>query len=176
MIENTFPKVGFPAWREGPGWAVWGFLLIFFNYFFIQDPRRKVLLVLTLVSPQGLPLPVPPRHPAPHPPPPGIFWAVLGLHCCTIFSPPATRGGYLELPCVDFSVQWLLWLQSTGSRTRASAVVAPGLGCSKACGIFPDQGSNLCFLHWQVDSLPLSHQESPPLSVPSWSIYLFGLC
>ena len=58
------------------------------------------------------------------------------------------------MPCVDFSVQWLLWLQSTGSRTRASAVVAPGLGCSKACGIFPDQGSNLCFLHWQVDSLP----------------------
>ena len=26
------------------------------------------------------------------------------------------------------------------------------------CGIFPDRGSNLCLLHWQVDSLPLSHQ------------------
>ena len=23
----------------------------------------------------------------------------------------------------------------------------------------PTQGLNLCFLHWQVDSLPLSHQE-----------------
>ena len=30
-----------------------------------------------------------------------------------------------------------------------------------ACGIFPDQGSNPCFLHWQVDSLPLSHQGNP---------------
>ena len=28
-------------------------------------------------------------------------------------------------------------------------------------GIFPDQGSNPCRLHWQVDSLPLSHQGSP---------------
>ena len=32
--------------------------------------------------------------------------------------------------------------------------------CSIARGIFPDQGLNLCLLHWQVDSLPLSHQES----------------
>ena len=31
-------------------------------------------------------------------------------------------------------------------------------------GIFPDQGSNSCLLHllhWQVDSLPLSHQANP---------------
>ena len=27
--------------------------------------------------------------------------------------------------------------------------------------LFPDQGSNLCLLHWQADSLPLSHQGSP---------------
>ena len=30
-----------------------------------------------------------------------------------------------------------------------------------ARGIFLDQGSNPCLLHWQVDSLPLSHQGSP---------------
>ena len=28
------------------------------------------------------------------------------------------------------------------------------------CGTFPDQGWNPCPLHWQVDSLPLSHQGS----------------
>ena len=28
-------------------------------------------------------------------------------------------------------------------------------------GIFPTQGSNLCLLPWQEDSLPLSHQGSP---------------
>ena len=47
-------------------------------------------------------------------------------------------------------------LQSTGS-----VVVGHGLSCSAACGIFPDQGSNPCPLHWQVDSQPLRHQGSP---------------
>ena len=28
-------------------------------------------------------------------------------------------------------------------------------------GIFPTQGLNLCLLHWQAGSLPLSHQGSP---------------
>ena len=32
-------------------------------------------------------------------------------------------------------------------------------------GIFLNQGSNLCLLHWQVDSLPLSHQFSSVQSV-----------
>ena len=35
-----------------------------------------------------------------------------------------------------------------------------GLSCSVACGIFPDQGSNPCPLHWQADSQPLRHQGS----------------
>ena len=29
-----------------------------------------------------------------------------------------------------------------------------GLRCSETCGSFPDQRSNLCPLHWQVDSYP----------------------
>ena len=36
-----------------------------------------------------------------------------------------------------------------------------GLSCSAACGIFPDQGLNLCPLQWQVVSQPLHHQGSP---------------
>ena len=35
---------------------------------------------------------------------------------------------------------------------RASVVVAHRLSCSLACEIFPDQGLNLCPLHWQVNS------------------------
>ena len=49
-------------------------------------------------------------------------------------------------------------LQSTGS-----TVMVHGLSCSMACGFFPDQGSNKWLLHWQTDSLPLSHQGSPQL-------------
>ena len=45
-------------------------------------------------------------------------------------------------------------LQSTGS-----IVVAHGLCCSMACGIFQDQGLNPCVLHWQADSVLLSHKK-----------------
>ena len=44
---------------------------------------------------------------------------------------------------------------------KASAVVVHGLHCSMVCGIFPGQGLKPCVLHWQVDSLPLSHHGSP---------------
>ena len=49
-------------------------------------------------------------------------------------------------------------LQSTGS-----IAVMHGLNCFAASGIFPDQRLNPCLLHWQADSLPLSHpnQGSP---------------
>ena len=36
-----------------------------------------------------------------------------------------------------------------------------GLSCSATCGIFPNQESNPCLLHWQADSSPLSCQGSP---------------
>ena len=49
-------------------------------------------------------------------------------------------------------------LQLPGSRAQ---VMALRLSRSRPCGIFPDQGLNPCLLHWQVDSFPLSHQESP---------------
>ena len=39
------------------------------------------------------------------------------------------------------------------------------LSCSVACGIFPDQGSNLGLLNWQEDSLSLSQQGSPKLEL-----------
>ena len=51
-------------------------------------------------------------------------------------------------------------LLSTGSRHLASVVAVHGCICSAECGIFLDQGSNLCPLHWQVDSYPLHHQRS----------------
>ena len=40
------------------------------------------------------------------------------------------------------------------------SVVASRVCCSMAHGIFPDQGSNLCALHWQLDSYPLLHWGS----------------
>ena len=56
---------------------------------------------------------------------------------------------------------WASAVVAPGLQREGSVVVARGLTCSVACGIFPDQGSNPCLLHWQADSLPLSHQGSP---------------
>ena len=48
-----------------------------------------------------------------------------------------------------------------GHQSTGLIAVAHGLSWSTARGIFPDRGSNLCLLHWQADSSPLSHQGSP---------------
>ena len=75
-----------------------------------------------------------------------------------------------SLPRMGVSGPCRLLLQGTGSRHLSSVVaahglqstgilVAQGLSCSTAAGIFPDQGSSPCLL--QVDSLPLSHLGRP---------------
>ena len=73
-------------------------------------------------------------------------------------------GGHSSSWCADLSLSRPLPLRSTGSRCAGSVVVAHGPSCSAACGIFPDQGSNPCPLHWQADSQPLHHQGSPMYS------------
>ena len=44
-----------------------------------------------------------------------------------------------------------------------SVVVEYGLNYSEMCRIFLDEGSNQYPLPWQVDSLPLDHQDGPLL-------------
>ena len=52
-----------------------------------------------------------------------------------------------------------LWLM--GSRALIQSLWHLELSSSVACGNFPDHGSLLWPLHWQADSQPLDHQESP---------------
>ena len=65
-------------------------------------------------------------------------------------------GGHSSLRCLS-SVAVALGLYSAGS-----VVVAHGLCCFGACGIFPDQGWSLHSLHGQMDSQPLDHQGEGP--------------
>ena len=73
----------------------------------------------------------------------------------------AASGGHSSSRCAGLSLSRPLLLRSTGSRRAGSVIVAHGPSCSSACGIFPDQGSNPCPLHWQADSQPLRHQGRP---------------
>ena len=84
-----------------------------------------------------------------------VFVSVRGL------SLVAASGGHSSSRCAGLSLSQLLLLRSTSSRRAGSVIVAHGPSCSAACGIFPDQGSNPCRLHWQADSQPLCHQGSP---------------
>ena len=87
-----------------------------------------------------------------------LLLAALGLHCyLRAFSRCGERGA--TLPC---GLQASLYLVSLVAEHRlesmrssvaaACGLVARGLSCPVACGIFPDQGSNPCPLHWQADS------------------------
>ena len=100
-----------------------------------------------------------------------LFMAVLGLRfCARAFSSCGKQGplftsrcaglSLFTSRCAGLSLSRPLLLQSTGCRRAGSVVVAHGPSCSTSCGIFPDQGSNPCPLHWQADSQPLRHQGS----------------
>lgn len=83
--------------------------------------------------------------------------AVLGLPCCAGFSPVVvSRGHCLVAACRLLIAGLLLW--NMGSRAQAQQL---WLRCSKIGGVFSGQESNLCLLHWQEDSLPVSRQGSP---------------
>ena len=83
-----------------------------------------------------------------------LFPAVLGLHCCACFSlVAATKGCSLVAEHRLLIMGAALVVEHRLSGTGWT-VAAHGLSCSTACGIFPDQGLNLCLLHWLVDSLP----------------------
>ena len=107
--------------------------------------------------------------------------AVLGLRCCVVFSlvalqvySPVVVHGLLitvaglaaehRLQSAWASAAAVRRLSSCGSHAleqQTQQSWCMGLVCSVACRIFLDQRLNPCLLHWQADSLPLSHKRSP---------------
>ena len=87
--------------------------------------------------------------------------AVLGLRFCARALSSCSKQGPLFItvrgpltiaasPVAEHRLQ-MRRLSNCGSRAQLLM----------ACGIFPDQGSNSCPLHWQADSQPLRYQGSP---------------
>ena len=96
-----------------------------------------------------------------------LFIIIINFWLCWVFVSArglplaAASGGHSSSRCAGLSLSRPLLLRSPGSRRAGSVVVAHGPSRSAAHGILPDQGSNLCPLHWQADSQPLRHQGSP---------------
>ena len=79
----------------------------------------------------------------------GLCWVFVAAHEISLVM---VSRAILQLQCTGFSLWWLLFLQEHAPQRVGSVVVAEGLSCSLACGIFPEQGSTPNPLHWQVDS------------------------
>ena len=100
-----------------------------------------------------------------------FFFFLIYFWLCWVFV--SVRGLSLVVASGDQSSSWCaglsllrpFLLRSTGSRRAGSVTVAHRPSCSAACGILPDQDSNLCPLHWQADSQPLRRQRSPSHSL-----------
>ena len=114
-----------------------------------------------------------------------LFFAALGLRCCARAFCSCGEQGLLFV-----SVRGLLvavaslvtehrlqarGLQQSGHmgsvvvacglQSAGSVVVVHGLTCCMTCGIFPDQGSNPCPLHWQVIFNHCATREVPEINV-----------
>ena len=102
--------------------------------------------------------------------------SMLGLRCCVGFSLVVASRGYSPVVVCGLLITVVSLVTEHGlDGVWASVFVAHGLtrmapglsscdagfSCFRAGGIFQDQGLNPCLLRWQVDSLPLSHEESP---------------
>ena len=91
------------------------------------------------------------------------FLVVLDLCCFAWAFSSCSKWGLLFI--VGYGLLIAVASLVAGKRlwsVQASVVVAhglsscgPGLSCSTPCGIFPDQGLNLCNLHCKADFYPL---------------------
>ena len=82
-----------------------------------------------------------------------LFLKVL-VHRAVFVCPSCGSGGCPRLRRAGVPPPCLLLLCGTGPSTC-------GLSCLAACGLSPDQGPNLCPLHWQAELQPLEDQQSP---------------
>ena len=90
-----------------------------------------------------------------------LFLAALDLRCRVGFSLAVLSGGSSSLQRGASHRHVLSRCRAQALGHTRSVVVTRGLSFLEVCGIFPDQGSNPCLLHWRADPSPLSHRGSP---------------
>ena len=89
------------------------------------------------------------------------------------FSPIAASGEYCPVAMRRLFIAAASLAVKQGLLHTGFSSGGAWLSCSSACGIFLDQGSNFCLLHWQAHSLSLSTREAHGHSFKFW---LFSGC
>ena len=98
---------------------------------------------------------------------------MLGLHCFPWTFSSCGKRGLVFVSVEGLLIEAASLIVEHSSRAcglqqlqhMVSVGMAHRLSGPSACGTFLDQGSNLCPLHWLVDSYPLGHQGSPWVSL-----------
>ena len=112
------------SWLMG----MWSFIILFtYFYMFIIFLFKKILRIY-------------------------LFLAALGLHCCAWAFCSCSERGLLFVAVHGLLTAVASLVAEHRLYSEGSVVVVHGLSCSAARGIFLDQGSNPCPLHWQADS------------------------
>ena len=93
----------------------------------------------------------------------GSLFLYFGCASSLLSKLPSSYGNWGLLSSCSAQASYWIGFSCVEHRLQSmgSIVVAHGLSCPKARGIFPDWRFNLCPLHWQVDCYPLHHQGSP---------------
>ena len=90
-----------------------------------------------------------------------LFVALHGQTCIGNLALCTGKRGFLFLAVRELLISVARLVALSDSRRTAPVAAAHRLSCSVAGEIFPEQGSNPCALHEQVDSCSLGHQGSP---------------
>ena len=83
-----------------------------------------------------------------------LLLTMLGLCCCAGFSLVVAHSlliAVASLVAEGLQGAWAAEVGAAGLQRTDLVVVMHGLDCSTACGVFLDQDSNPCLLHWQLD-------------------------
>ena len=91
---------------------------------------------------------------------------------CAERGPLSSCGGGLLIKVASLVAEHEFLAATHRLSSPGSKPVARGLSRSAACGIFLDQGPNLCLLHWQAPAL--SHQGSLNFFLFKKSLLLLG--
>ena len=108
-----------------------------------------------------------------------FFWLCWVFDVACWLSLVAASRGYLWFQYVGFSLEWLLLLQSADSRHACLSSCSPWAQSLWHMGLvalqhvdYSKTRDQTCLLHWQADSLALSHEGSliKLLNVRNWAL------
>ena len=108
--------------------CIWAYFKFYVTYMFIFIMKRVVLFFI-------------------------FIFGCTSLRCCAQAFSSCGEQGLLFSCCVQaYHDSGFFCCKAQAPGCAGSVAAGCRLSCPEACGVFPEQGSKLCPLHWKVDS------------------------